>query len=124
MNRMRLVAALAIFVLALSVSVASAATESRLGSSGTIAFTQPVNIQSNSVLQSGGRSAIYLIASFQSSRADDKGRDDFKDKSKARGRDKDKFHGEEMSSTAIVIAGLFALTAYVFFVRRRSQKRT
>lgn len=120
MKRIWLGTFLAIFVLTMSVGVASAATGSGLGSTAATVYT----FNMGPSLQAAGHSATLLTAaSYQSNRAE-KERDDFKGKDKGRGNDdKDKFHGAEMSSSAIVIAGLLAISAYFLFVRRKSHTR-
>ena len=107
MKRIRLVSLLAAVVFVFSVGVASATTASANGSTGSTATLQTL----------GAPLSTYLIASFnppERARAipEDKHKDDHKEK----------FHGSEMSSTAVVLAGLLALTAYFFF-RRKSHKR-
>src|SRR3954463_6367152 len=119
MKRIWLGTLLAVFVFTLSVGAASAAT--RLGS-----ITKPVHtfeMGSSASLQAAGQNSILLIARFQPSNDKNDKKDDFKGKDKDRGRDKDKFHGAEMSSTAIVIAGLLAISAHFLFVRRKSHTR-
>jgi hypothetical protein len=118
MKRIWLGTLLAAFVFAASATVASAATTTGLGlnhAATAIHTLSPGTI--------AGSTATYLIASFQPSTDKNDQKDEFKGKDKERGRDKDKFHGAEMSSTAIVIAGLLAISAYFLFVRRKSHTR-
>jgi long-subunit fatty acid transport protein len=117
MKRIWLVTLLAVFVFTASATVASAATTNGLGANHSATAVHTLNAGSIA-----GSTATYLV-SFQSSKDKKKDRDEFKDKDKGRGKDKDKFHGAEMSSTAILIAGLFAISAYFLFVRRKSQHR-
>src|SRR4051794_19690766 len=97
MKRIWLVTLLAVFVFTASATVASAATTNGLGANHSATAVHTLNAGSIA-----GSTATYLV-SFQSSK-DKKDRDEFKDKDKGRGKDKDKFHGAEMSSTAILIA--------------------
>jgi hypothetical protein len=112
---------LAVFLFATSALVASAATIDGIGHTGTAAALHS-NLGPSLNLQSGARTtALFLIAvaqpadhTAQSERQDEKEKD--------RGKGKDKFHGAEMGSTAIVLAGVFAISAYFLFVRRKAQK--
>jgi hypothetical protein len=113
MKRFWLVTLLAVCVFAVSATVAPAATTNGLTANHTTTAVQTLKV---------GTTATYILASFQSSK-DKKDHDDFKGKDKDRGKGKDKFHGAEMSSTAILIAGLLAISAYFLFVRRKSHHR-
>jgi hypothetical protein len=120
MKRVSFVTLLAVFVFATSALVASAATHDGLWRSGTTAADH-FNAASSLDVQSGIRTtAVYVIASFQDGRE----RQDYKEKEhdRGRGRDKERFHGAEMGPTAIVLAGVFAISAYFLFVRRKAHK--
>ena len=79
--------------------------------------------------QSVVRAHSFVIAASMASPQStaQKEKDEFKGKDKDRGKDKDKdkgrFHGAEMNTTAIAIAGILALAAYLLFVRRSSHGR-
>ena len=121
MKRFWLGALLAVFVFATSALVASATTNDGLGRTGTAAVVHTFNAGSSSNLQLGiSASTMYLMAAFGPQSGD---QSDLKGKDKDRANSKEKFHGAEMSPTAIVLAGVFAIAAYFLFVRRKSQKR-
>jgi membrane protein YqaA with SNARE-associated domain len=107
----RLVTLLAAFVFAASATVAFAATTNGFGANHNATAVHTLTTGTIA-----GSTATYLFAGFQPAK-------DKNDKDKDRGGDKDKFHGAEMGSTAIVIAGLLAISAYFLFVRRKSHTR-
>ena len=113
---------LAVFVFATSALVASATTNG-LGRTGTAAAVH-LDATPNSSLQSGTRTTtLFLMAAFQApDHTAQHERQDEKDTGRSKDKGKDKFHGAEMSSTAIVLAGVFAVSVYFLFVRRKAQK--